>query len=120
MKFTLPPKLAAVRKTLARNHNRRVILLLLAMMAYIVSILQLDQLHHDAMLVILMAGTALIGIPGIIYVIRSSKRQSIALGFVCPLCGGSLYDGKSNRLGFKGECPCCKQFVIERLNEKSN
>jgi|GEM_PF-2450754 len=56
---------------------------------------------------------------GIVYVIRLSKKQSVALGFVCPLCGGALYDGASNRLERRGECPCCKQFIIENLNEES-
>ncbi|HEY2342539.1 MAG TPA: hypothetical protein VGH90_05905 [Chthoniobacteraceae bacterium] len=52
---------------------------------------------------------------GVLYVIRLSKRQSIDLGFTCPRCGGPLYDGRSNRLGFRGECPRCKQFVIEQF-----
>ena len=50
-----------------------------------------------------------------LFVFRLSKRQSIALKYVCPLCGGALYDGRENRLGRRGECPCCKKFIMDRL-----
>jgi hypothetical protein len=117
MKFILPPKLAAVRKTLARSHNRRVMLLLLALMVFVFPAFLLAQRHRDRDLVILAVGAGLFEILGMVYVARLAKRQSIALGFVCPLCGGSLYDGRDNRLGFRGECPRCKQSIIDRLNK---
>jgi hypothetical protein len=112
MKFTLPPQISEKRRLLARSHNNRVMALLMLMFGCIF-----------AGLYIFPRSTALcwllpvcIGeVAGIIYVIWLSKRQSIALGFVCPLCGGALYDGRNNRLGYRGECPCCKQFIIDRL-----
>ena len=91
-------------------------LLLMVMVALLVAGLLFARPHRVGVLAVL-AGAILIEILGMVYVIRLSKKQSIALGFVCPLCGGVLYDGRSNRLSYRRECPCCKQFIIERLNE---
>jgi hypothetical protein len=117
MKYTLPPKLAEIRRTLACSHNRRVLFLIVIYFVFVLAG-ALAARPHSAGNWVLAVGTIL-AVMGIIYVIRLGKKQSIALGFVCPLCGGALYDFGSNRLGRRGECPCCKQFIIERLNEES-
>jgi len=117
MKFSLPPKLEAVRHTLARSHNRRVMLLLLLLTAFLLEGMRVSRHYHVGFFAVCVGGVLMV-ILGIIYIVRLSKNQSVALGFVCPLCGGALYDGASNRLGFRGECPRCKQFIIEKLNEK--
>ena len=90
------------------------------MVIYVVFVLAglLAARSHGARDWVFAVGTFL-GVMGIIYVIRIGRKQSIALGFVCPLCGGALYDFGSNRLGHRGECPCCKRLIIERLNEES-
>jgi hypothetical protein len=70
-------------------------------------------------ILVLLVIAVLLEIPAFVYVCRLSEQQSIALGFVCPLCGGALYDGRDNRLGYRGECPCCKQSIIERLSKEA-
>ncbi len=119
MKFTIPPKLDALRRQVVRSHNRRVMLLLLGVAAIIAMVVAVEipaQSNQTEMLII-GGVAALAEIIGIIVIIRLSKKQSIALGYACPLCGGALYDGRSNRLGNRGECPCCKKFILEKLNE---
>lgn len=113
--FNLPPNVKAMRRTLARSHNRRVLLLLAAIVILFISLpaLKLAKPYRPAAII----GLCLFGVIGIVYVIRLSKKHSIALGFVCPLCGGALYDGGDNRLGSQGVCPCCKLFIINKLNE---
>ena len=112
---SLPPQLKELRRKLARSHNKRVMLLAGLLFASIFIALRLTL--SQTALFSLLATAAIAEIIGVICVIRLSKRQSIASGFSCPRCGGSLYDGRSNRLGIRGECPCCKQFIIDQLNE---
>lgn len=120
MKVTIPQKFDVLRRELARSHNRRVMLLVLGISAIImVAVLPLARSQGtEIQLVLALVVAALTGIFGIISIIRLSKQQSVALGYVCPLCGGALYDGRSNRLGFRGECPRCKKFIIEKLSEE--
>jgi hypothetical protein len=115
MKYTLPPKLAEIRRTLARSHNRRVLFLMVIIFVFILAAVIVARRHHAGVQALLL-GTIPIEVTALIYIIRIAKKQSIALGFVCPLCGGALYDFGDNRLGRKGECPCCKQFIIDKLN----
>jgi hypothetical protein len=117
MKFTLPPQMSELRRTLARSHNNRVMILLVLLLGYIFTAVALTAvgLSPRAMLYFVLFVGCAFGVAGIVYVIRLSKRQCISLGFVCPLCGGTLYDGRDNRLGFRGECPCCKKFIMDRL-----
>ncbi len=63
----------------------------------------------------IIGGAISVEIAGIVLVARLDKRLSVALGFICPICHGALYDGRSNRLAFRGECPCCREFVVDRL-----
>lgn len=114
--YSLPPALKELRRKLARSHNIRIMVLLGLCYGIIFSALR----FHPSQSVLLAIVFIALGIIGVIYVIRLSKRQSVELGFVCPRCGGSLYDGRSNRLGTRGECPCCKQFIIDQLNEANS
>jgi hypothetical protein len=116
MKYNLPLHLAEIRRRLARRHNRRILFLLVTMFVLILAALQFSP-GHPAQVLLATIAMALIEIMGLIYAIRLSKKQSMVLGFVCPLCGGPLYDGRSNRLGYQGECPCCKKFIIDRLKD---
>jgi hypothetical protein len=112
MKFTLPPPMSEKRRVLARSHNNRVMAMLMLLLGCIFAGFYIFP--RSAALFWLLP--VCIGeVAGIIYVIRLSKRQCVALGFVCPLCGGALYDGRDNRLGYRGECPCCKKFIMDRL-----
>jgi len=117
MAFVLPPRLKTVRHTLAYSHNRRIILVMLVSYTAAYGGLLIAKYYHCSPWLALV-GAGFIGIPGAFYALRLSKTQSIALGFICPLCNGALYDGRDNRLGSRGECPCCKQFIIERLNQE--
>ena len=102
-----------MRRTLASNHNRRVAVLLLLLFVILFTGL---RLIHSPRIVFGIAFA--FEIPGIIYVVRLGRRQSVALGYSCPRCGATLYDGASNRLAKSGECPSCKQFIMDDLNKK--
>ena len=102
-----------LRRTLARSHNHRVGILLVPFLVYIFGTIALVQ-SRGVRDVVLLVG-CVFAVAGLFYVINLSKRQSVALGFVCPLCSGPLYDGGDNRLIRRGECPCCKQFIIDKL-----
>jgi hypothetical protein len=58
----------------------------------------------------------LVLVVGIMYVSRLDMQQSVKLGFVCPQCRAGLYCATGNRLWIRGECPHCKQFIIEKLD----
>ena len=115
MNYTLPPKMRKMRRTLAASHNLRVVALMLLLCAFVVAGLLFFKSGLAMIGWLLVAGVVEIAL--IFYIIRASKRQCVALGFVCPLCGGALYDGRSNRLGYRGECPCCKKFIMDKLSE---
>jgi 1,4-dihydroxy-2-naphthoate octaprenyltransferase len=97
MKFSLPPKLREMRGTIARNHNRRVLLVMVAFFTWVLLALLLARRHQAADWTVLVSGMVMV-ILGVVHIIRLSKKQSVALGFVCPLCGGALCDGRDNRL----------------------
>ncbi len=106
-----------MRRTLARSHNRRVMALAIGLGALLylgVKVFPSRQLMLAWFLVV-----GVMEVAAIVYVMRLSKRQSVSIGFVCPLCGGPLYDGRDNRIGFRGECPCCKRFIMDKLGEHS-
>ncbi|HSI15778.1 MAG TPA: hypothetical protein VK961_27270 [Chthoniobacter sp.] len=101
-----------MRRTLARSHNWRVIILGLA----IIATAGIDIQTRWANGLYISLGLAIaVAVAGLVYVLHAAARQSLALGFVCPRCGGSLYDRRDNRLGQKGECPRCKAFIIDEL-----
>ena len=105
MKYTLPPNLAEIRRTLAQRHNRRVLFLMVVYVGFVFLGLRARVANG-----VLAVGAIIFAVVGIIYLIRLAKKQSITLGFVCPLCGGDLYDFGSRRLDRLGECPCCKKI----------
>jgi hypothetical protein len=113
MKFTLPPQMNETRRILVRSHNNRVGLVVVPVVCGVFGGFFLFQSRSAVQIWAL--GVSVAGIVGVICAIRLSKRQSITLGYVCPLCGGPLYDGGDNRLGNRGECPCCKKFIIDKL-----
>ena len=112
----VPPRYIEMRRKLARNHNSRVLILFLVLMVFLIAGVRLMASHRTAVYCVFGAAF-LVEIAGIIFVFRLAKKQSIAMGYVCPLCGGSLYDGRDNRLGFRGECPRCKKFVVDKLQD---
>ena len=100
-----------MRREIASAHNVRVMLLLAVVLIIILlGIYWLKSVKIGAIL----GGVA--EVLGIFYVLRLDKRQSTRLGYVCPDCGGSLYDGKDMHLARTGQCPRCKKFIIDRLN----
>ena len=113
--YSLPENLKAIRLTVARSQSRRVTLLVVGVFGLLFLVLCIARSRATLFALLAMVICAEIG--GIVYVMRLGKAQSIALGFACPLCGGALYDGNTNRLGNRGECPCCKRFVIDQLDE---
>ena len=62
------------------------------------------RLYHTRENVAQYPVTALV-IPfvGVFYLLRLARQQSVQLGFVCPLCGPSLYEPQHRRLLYHGE-----------------
>jgi len=119
MPFTLPKRFNVSRRILVRSHQHRVVIWFAIMIPFLVVGVVFDKLHVSLLLfwgfVIL---TLLVGVFGMAYVIRLDKRQCVALGLGCPLCGGALLNRNGfNWLLIRGECPCCKQSIIDKLSE---
>jgi hypothetical protein len=114
MKHSIPESANAVRRVVAKRHNLHVIVLLLVVASTLLLGVFAFRSNPLAGYVILCAAVA-VEIAGIVLVVHLDKRLSVALGFVCPVCRGPLYDGRSNRLQFRGECPCCRQFIVDKL-----
>jgi 4-amino-4-deoxy-L-arabinose transferase-like glycosyltransferase len=114
MKYAIPEASSALRRTVAKRHNFYVMILLLVVGAIL--ILGVLALRRSPLVGYAVLGVAIaVEIAGTVLMMRLDKRLSVALGFICPICHGALYDGRSNRLASRGECPCCRQFVVERL-----
>ena len=116
--YDLPPKLSELRLICARSHNRRVLLLTAILCIVLVAGLLSTHTRDGLIAVVALAGA--VEIIGFVVVIRRAKQQSVELGFACPICHGALYDGRANRLRFRGECPQCKRFVIDLLAQMSS
>lgn len=54
---------------------------------------------------------------GGVHAARRTKREGVALGFVCPRCGKGLF-GHYHRFTQSGKCPSCHEFVAEELDQK--
>ena len=117
MAFTLPPKFDSLRRIIARSHNRRVAGLFVIMIPFFVIGVVFAKSNVSSWF---FGGfcilTILVYIFGFIHLSRLDKQQSVALGFICPLCGGGLYCATLDRLWIRGECPNCKQSIIEGLH----
>jgi hypothetical protein len=116
--FPLPPKADAMRRAIARSHNRRVVLILFPIIPFVIigAVFVKSNNLQTAASVIFGILTLLIFIAGFMSVSRLDMKQSVKLGFVCPQCGKGLYCGSLPRLWIRGECPHCKQFIIEKLD----
>jgi hypothetical protein len=118
MPFTLPVKFDTLRHILVRSHNRRVMIWFALMIPFLVIGVMFAKSSLPSWLfggfVIL---TLLVVVFGMVYVNRLDKQQSVTLGFICPLCGTGLYCATLDRLWIRGECPHCKQSIIEKFRE---
>jgi hypothetical protein len=116
--FTLPPKSDSRRRAIARSHNRRVVLILAPVILFVIIGVIFAKSNNLQILIIGVFGilAVLVFIVGFKYVCRLDMKQSVELGFVCPQCGAGLYCGSLPRLWIRGECPHCKQFIIEKLD----
>jgi uncharacterized membrane protein len=114
--YSLPPRLAEIYQPLVRSFKRR--LLLCAVLFYAVALIDYRvNGPHGAMTVTVFVASPIL-LACIALIILRTKRRSIALGFICPRCGKALYNGRYRHIGRSGECPHCKQFVADELNEK--
>jgi hypothetical protein len=118
--FDLPPKSDVMRRTIARSHNRRVVLILWPLALCVILVAASVKLYNLQMPITIIGAFGilifLLLITSLIYVSRLDMRQSVKLGFVCPQCGAGLYCATLPRLWIRGECPHCKQFIIEKLD----
>ncbi len=109
--YTLPPKLNGIRRKLQRSllYPTQAALLALGVMSFAAG--------TKVWAWISVAITWGIALVGLIYQKRRVKRQSIAMGFVCPRCGESLF-GHYDRFAEAGNCPTCNEFVADELAQK--
>jgi hypothetical protein len=115
MPLPLPPKSEALRRTIARSHNLRLFVHLLVMIPFLAGLIFARNHAPTWLFVGIAILTFLVFIYGHIYLNRLDIRQSVAIGFVCPLCGAGLYCGNVTRLWDRGECPHCKQTIVDKL-----
>ena len=105
-----------MRLRVARSHNLRVLAILpLLGLPLVISILL--HLHGPLVSALTLVGMAVTLIAGMLIITRLDNRQCIHIGFICPICDGPLYDGRSNALSNKGSCPCCKKLILSKLNK---
>jgi hypothetical protein len=116
--FTLPPKSDSMRLAIARSHNRRVVMILGPIVLFVIigAIFSKSNNLQISMIEVFGILAVLVFVVGFMYVSRLDMRQSVKLGFVCPQCRAGLYCATVNRLWIRGECPHCKQFIIEKLD----
>jgi len=117
MPATLPLEYDHKLRTIARSHNRYLVWIVGAWFILTVAGLKISQSQRTLGFGIL-GGSLVVPLGGVMMVSRWAKKQSVAIGLVCPLCGGSLYVPPHTRLLTRGECPQCKQSVIEALGRK--
>ncbi len=116
MPFTLPPKSDALRRTIARSHNRRIAVWFAIMVPFLAAGVFATKSNISSWL---LTGTCILTLLvftlGAVYWNRRDKQQAVKLGFVCPLCGEGLYCLHLDRLWIRGECPHCKRAIIEKI-----
>jgi hypothetical protein len=119
MPHKFPAKFDSVRRILRRSHQRRVLVLGAFMIPFLAGIVTLGKLAIPLWLVLIPAilGFAVF-ILGLVFVNSLDRKESVTLGFVCPLCGAGLYCATLNRFWIHGECPHCKQPIFVELHEQ--
>ena len=110
MSYELPTRIQVARLEIIRSHNRRLMLWIGSLVVGFIILNKIPQIPLLGVFCILEAA-------GLIYVLRRVRKQCIDLGFVCPTCGGALYENSrySSHLVHDGECPQCGDFIIDRL-----
>lgn len=117
MPATLPPEYDYKLRTIARAHNRYLVWIVGVWFILTIAGLKISQTQRTLGFGIL-GGSLVVPLGGVMVVSRWAKRQSIAMGFVCPHCGASLYEPPHTRLLTRGECPRCKQPVTAEPDRK--
>lgn len=79
--------------------------------------LQVAKVHQTGGFTLIALSFVMI-LTGTAFMARQTRLQSEALGFVCPLCGKSLYEPRHGRLSSSGECPHCKQPILDHLRDR--
>lgn len=117
MPAPLPLELDHKLRTIARAHNRYLVWIVGVWFILTVAGLKISQTQRTLGFGIL-GGSLVVPLGGVLLVSRWAKKQSIAIGFVCPHCGASLYEPPHTRLLSRGECPRCKQSVAGTPDSK--
>ena len=110
MSYVLPPRLQEIKLQIRSSHNRHLMFWMGSLIIAFLIILKFPQSPVLIAFIILEAA-------GLIYVMWRNRKQCIDLGFLCPICGGTLYENSrySNQLVRDGECPRCGEFIIDKL-----
>ena len=113
MKHQFPSKFDSARRILRGSHQRRVLVLGAFMVPYLIVTIALYELTVPVWLMLISGiwGFAVF-IGGFFLVNILNIRESVTLGFVCPLCGAGLYCASLNRFWIRGECPHCKKPIF--------
>jgi hypothetical protein len=119
MSATLPPEYDHKLRTIARAHNRYLVWIVGVWFILTVVGLKISQTQQTLGFSIL-GGSLVVPLGGVWLISQWAKKKSVVMGLVCPLCGASLYEPPHTRLLSRGECPKCKQPVIEALGRKSD
>jgi hypothetical protein len=107
-----------MRRAIARSHNRRVVLIFGPIVLFVIIGVIFAKSNNLQTPIIGVFGilTFLVFVVAFKCVNGLNMKQSVKLGFVCPQCGAGLYCARLPRLWIRGECPHCKQFIIEKLD----
>lgn len=115
MNSVLPDHLEQKRLIIARANNRRVIRVLVVLGVTLLGVaLMLRDLPKEQRFPILLT---ILGVAFVleVYILRNGWKENEemcrSLGFMCPHCGGTLYEPRSF-ISINGLCPKCRKPVI--------
>jgi len=126
MRVSLPSNIDSKLRKIGRRHMKRLWVLLLLWfgstgLGIMIGLGRpiLGIRLNSPILGLCLAGVSYaFAIAGFVYVLRKAKQDWLEMGFVCPLCGGNLYEINYSKFLEKGECHHCKQPIMETLSER--
>ena len=114
MKSVLPPELESKRLTIAKTHNRLVLMLLAGMFAGIFLLVGITPVRGPRAWPYFLVGMIIVlGLEGygIFRIFKYDEQLCAQLGFMCPHCRKPLYEPRGF-INLNGRCPKCKKSII--------